>query len=112
MNGGLLARVWLPGWLYHLLPWLCLVAGVSGLAYGLRAVALLPIVYALSVLSRRWCAAAVWLGSLAVLLAVPTITPTRTIVVSARPVTMEVIVVQSRAGNGPTKTTLTPRVSK
>ena len=45
---------------------------------------------------------------LAVLLAVPTITPNRRIVVSARPVVVDMIIVTEQHGAGPVKTTITP----
>ena len=45
---------------------------------------------------------------LAVLLAVPTITPHRRIVVTTRPVVVDMIIVTEQRGAGPVKTTVTP----
>ena len=45
---------------------------------------------------------------LAVLLAVPTITPNRRIVVTTRPVVVDMIIVTEQRGAGPVKATVTP----
>jgi hypothetical protein len=45
---------------------------------------------------------------LAVLLAVPTITPHRRIVVTIKPVVVDMIIVTEQRGAGPVKTTVTP----
>ena len=106
MNRDLYARVWLPGWLYGLMPAVCVLAGMLGLFLGLRTIALLPLVYGLVVLCVRWRAAALWLA----LLAVPTITPERVLTVRMDTilVPVSVVSVSSRRGSGPVKTTITP----
>lgn len=45
---------------------------------------------------------------LAVLLAVPTITPNRRIVVTTKPVVIDMVIVTEQRGTGPVKTTATP----
>ena len=47
----------------------------------------------------------------AILAAVPTITPNRRIVVTARPVVVDMIIVTEQRGAGPVKTTATPAPS-
>ena len=50
---GLRDRIWLPRWLYWLIPVACVTAGAVGIAYGLHGVPELSLLYGFAVLLRR-----------------------------------------------------------